>query len=631
MTGVADLSGVMIPYAQWYVPPDKFNEERQKRLAAIATAAPQTRPDAILAMAQLMLGEGFMAEAKGNLDLLAAQYPDYFREHKLALLAAACDLLLVRPQEAAAAINAPELANLPETQLWKEAIGLYTLPAPSVPAVPPAPGAQPAAPATPLPNADQQAEQKGAAANAGVTVEAALPPVPVVQASATEFDYLSYDKPVLRFYPPEIRRRLAKLAAQYYLLNDEPEKALNVYDTLNRDGILKPIEHHAEYALAMAAVKKGDTKQAEELLDELSRQQEDLYIQTRARYENVLVHYAKGELPADKAEAELEQIHTSWHGGEFEHELLKKLADIYRDNKDYAGTLRTWKYMLAAFPGDPDTLTVAGNMSQLFTDLFLGGSADQMPPLKSLALFYEFRELTPIGPNGDAIIQKLADRLASVDLLDRAAQLLDNQIKFRLSGVDRARVGARLALIYLLNQQPDKALDTLQTTNFGGAPAALVIERQQLTAQALSKLGKNEEALSMLYSDTTQEGALLRLDILWAMGDWPNIINTAEDILSTRPNLTEPLNARETNVLLKLALAYSFEGDMTQLGYLRDYYIGLVPDGPYKEIFSFVTNDTARLSPDDFDVVAKQISHTQAFLDLFKSKIQQGKLSETVK
>ena len=84
-------------------------------------------------------------------------------------------------------------------------------------------------------------------------------------------------------------------------------------------------------------------------------------------------------------------------------------------------------------------------------------------------------------------------------------------------------------------------------------------------------------------------------------------------------------------MLLKLALGYTFEGDTVQLRYLRDYYSGLIPDNSYKQIFDYITNDTTPLDPEDFNMVAKQISHTESFLDQFKKKIAAGNLSETIK
>lgn len=632
IAGASTASNVMMPYDQWYVLPGSYTAEHARRMRNLVAAPPADQPDALLSLVQLTLGQGYTVEALGYLNLIQSKYPDYYRSHSLALLHAACNVLILHPQEAADDLAAPELAGNNEAQIWREAAGLYLPPADTNTgaATSPTPtGTVPAAP--PVKTPEQEAEEKSIESNAGLTIENTTPPIPTIFSSAAEFDFLAFDKPYIRFYPPYIRQHLAKIAAEYYLQTAQEEKALRVFDTLNRDNILKPLELYAEFAIGKIAEKKDQVKQALDIFDHLAKQDKDRYLKARGRYEALMLRYSKKLITPKQAENGLEQVHMSWHGGNFERTLLINLAQIYKDNKQYDETLRTWKYLLTAFPGDHDTLAIAGDMGTLFQKLFLEGEADAMPPLKALAAFYEFRELTPIGDKGDEIIQRLGDRLAAVDLLDRAAQLLDHQIKFRLSGEARARVGARLALVYLLNQQPEKALIVLQTTNYGASPAPLQTQRQQLTAQALSRMGKNEGALSMLYSDNTPEGALLRLDILWAMGDWPNIINQAEDILAARPNLTDTLKPRETVVLIKLALAYSFERDMTQLGYLRDYYMGLVPEGPYKEIFSFITSDTAPLDTDDFTLVAKQISHTESFLDLFHSKIAAGKLSDTVK
>ena len=76
-----------------------------------------------------------------------------------------------------------------------------------------------------------------------------------------------------------------------------------------------------------------------------------------------------------------------------------------------------------------------------------------MPPIDALSLFYDFRELTPVGRRGDEMIRKLADRLVSVDLLDQAAELLQHQVDNRLQGAARAQVAVRLAVIYLMAPQ----------------------------------------------------------------------------------------------------------------------------------------------------------------------------------
>lgn len=622
--GASAAAGVLIPYDQWYVGATDFPKEREARLRAIASATPLQSADSMMRMIQLYLGQGMAVEALGYLELLKQEHPEYYNERKLAVLSATSYLLLDRIPEARAAINRPELEGVAEAAMWRELIDIFS---PTV--------------TTSVERLQSEAEAENdaaqaKAADAAVEAEGQVPVAmpmqgPMLPMVPEIFDFLGYNKTYIRFYPPRIRQRLAVISAEAYIRNGQEEEALKTFDTLNRDGILGPVQTYAEYTLGTVAAKKSKVKEALQIFDRLATQYDDPFIQSKARFAAIMLRHAKGMETPDATINALESLRLSWRGDALQRDILFTLAQLYKDNKRYDDTLRTWKYLLDSFPGDPDTLTISGDMAQLFQELFLEGLADEMPPLKSLALFYEFRELTPIGEQGNEIIQKLADRLAAVDLLDRATQLLENQIKFRLSGEDRARVGARLALLYLLNQQPNEAVGVLEMSNYGEADLALRRQRMQLTAQALSDLGKHEEALSMLFSDDTKQADLLRLDILWEMKDWPNVINQAEDILSDRPNLTAMLDMRETEVLMKLALGYSFEGDSIQLRYLRDYYTGLLPESQYKEIFSFLANDSAPLDPEDFELVAKQISDAEGFLDTFRKQIAEGKLSETVK
>ena len=89
-----------------------------------------------------------------------------------------------------------------------------------------------------------------------------------------------------------------------------------------------------------------------------------------------------------------------------------------------------------------------------FEALFLNGEADKLPPVDALALFYDFRDLTPPGTDGDRMIRNLAGRLVKVDLLAQAAELLKYQIDNRLNGAAKSAVAADLAIIDIANRAP---------------------------------------------------------------------------------------------------------------------------------------------------------------------------------
>ncbi len=630
VTGATRNSGILMPFDQWYIPLDRFRDTEIERLHAVAAADKASKADALFGLVKLYMAQGMATESLGVLGLIHGQFPEYYTTNKLALISAAAHVMINHIEDAGKDLLAPELVELDEAAPWREVVALLS-PAPNTvqqitDSAHPSDAVAAAAAAAAAPEAG------GEHATEETTAPEAAPPAaaPITVVNRPVFHFLKYNKLYIRYYPPRIRQRLAVIAADAYIADGQEEKALAVFDTLLKDSISDPVQQEAEYALAATAAKKGQTDEAYKAYARLMKQTEDRRVATKARYADAMLRFKKSKITAGDAAEILESARVSWRGDAVERQILASLVDLYTATKRYDDVLRTYRAILEEFPGDPETLAISGKMGELFQDVFLNDLADDMPPLKALSLFYEFRDLTPLGETGDKIIQKLADRLAAIDLLDRATQLLENQVKFRVTGAARAQIGARLALLYLLNQQPQEALDILGISNYGDIAPELKLRRQQLTAEALMKTGKNEEALVIISADTTHTGALLRLEILWAMKDWPNVVNHAEDILGARANLTDPLTNEETAVLLKLALAYAFESDYVQLRYLRDYYSGLIPSSGYKQIFDYITNDTAPLDAEDFAMLASQISHTESFLDQFKSKIAAGKLSEAM-
>src|SRR5205085_8026954 len=143
------------------------------------------------------------------------------------------------------------------------------------------------------------------------------------------------------------------------------------------------------------------------------------------------------------------------------------------------------------------------------------------------ALYHEYPDLTPAGDKGDEIIARLVDRLVGVDLLDRAAALLEKQVQFRLAGQEKARVATRLALVELLDRKPAAALATLDAATGGGdIDPNLLRQRQQLRARALLELHRADEALAILGADNSVAADQLRADIYWRGKNWGEAAKT---------------------------------------------------------------------------------------------------------
>jgi hypothetical protein len=117
----------------------------------------------------------------------------------------------------------------------------------------------------------------------------------------------------------------------------------------------------------------------------------------------------------------------------------------------------------------------------------------------------------------------LADRLVKVDLLDRAGDLLERQVKTRLSGADKVKAGTRLAAVRLLDDKPDAALQGLDETEDAAATApALQAQRQRLRARALFDTGDTLKGLGLIGNDGSLEGLWLKSDMYWKLREWPS-------------------------------------------------------------------------------------------------------------
>jgi len=73
---------------------------------------------------------------------------------------------------------------------------------------------------------------------------------------------------------------------------------------------------------------------------------------------------------------------------------------------------------------------------------------------------------------GEAVLCDAKTVPQLVAVLDQAAELLQYQVDKRLEGAARAQVAARLAMVYLTNRKPDRAISALRTTRIADLSGA---------------------------------------------------------------------------------------------------------------------------------------------------------------
>jgi hypothetical protein len=244
---------------------------------------------------------------------------------------------------------------------------------------------------------------------------------------------------------------------------------------------------------------------------------------------------------------------------------------------------------LLAHPNSDLTRKIQDEAAATFESLFLGGKGEALPPIEALGLFYDFRELTPIGRRGDEMIRRLADRLVSVDLLDQAAELLQHQVDHRLQGAARAQVATRLAVVYLMNRKPDRALAILQKTRAAELSNDLRDQRLLIEARAMSNLGRHDVALELITNIGSREAMRLRSDILWAARRWRDAGEQIELLYGNRWREFAPLNDIERSDILRAAICYALSEESIGVARLREKYEAKFADGADRRAFEVVT------------------------------------------
>jgi hypothetical protein len=81
-------------------------------------------------------------------------------------------------------------------------------------------------------------------------------------------------------------------------------------------------------------------------------------------------------------------------------------------------------------------------------------------------------------------------------------------------------VATRLAVIYLMNHKPDRALATITSTRSPELPTEVRTQRLLIEARALADIGRHDVALEVIGNLDGREAVRLRSDILWGAKRW---------------------------------------------------------------------------------------------------------------
>jgi hypothetical protein len=330
----------------------------------------------------------------------------------------------------------------------------------------------------------------------------------------------------------------------------------------------------------------------------------DRQASAEARLLGSVLNYKRGELGQAELLRELETLSAIWRGDAIELKTLNRMAQIYADTGRYVDSLSAAKTATRMQPNAELSRQSQDAASALFAQLFLSPKGEDMKPVDALAMFYEYRELTPIGRRGDEMIRRLAERLASIDLLDQSAELLQYQVDKRLEGAARAQVAARLAMVYLTNRKPDRAIAALRSSRIADLSGELRQQRLLLEARAQSDVGRHDLALDIVSNITGREAIRLRSDIYWASRQWREASEQIELYYADRWRDFKPLNAAEKGDVIRAVVGYALAEDAIGLTRFREKFAPLMSGEADRLQFDIASKPAASNSA-EFALIAR--------------------------
>ena len=520
---------------------------RERALAAAAAAAgPDQRTPARVDLARFYLARGMYPEAKGVLDLVLADTRRGEEDPVALIVHSVASALMGRPELALKDLANPAIGANYDSQLWK---------------------------ALACARQGKWAEAREKFKN----VEFAITSLPI------ELQRIVITEAMRASLEVNDYSGAAKRAADLEVIGLAPEQKPAV--SVLRGRLAEALGHEkdalGEYRMAVDSADRAAAAEAK-LFEIALRQKHD-------------------EISPADALHELETLSVMWRGDGIEVKALVMMARLYSDAGRYGKSLAADRTATRLQPNSEASRQGQDEAAALFAQLFLGSKGDDLPPVDALGLFYEYRELTPIGRRGDEMIRRLADRLVAVDLLDQASELLQYQVDHRLEGAARAQVAARLAMVYLTNRKPDRAIAALRTTRIADLAGELRQQRLLLEARAQSDIGRHDLALDIISNIPGREAIRLRSDIYWASRRWREASEQIELYYADRWRDFKPLNPVEKGDVIRALVGYALAQDAIGLARFREKYAPLMSGDDDRAAFETASQpadaDTAEFAP----------------------------------
>lgn len=395
--------------------------------------------------------------------------------------------------------------------------------------------------------------------------------------------------PLLLSYPRPLAQRLIPIALESLAAAGE----LTAANRLAEADADNPSLHLARGMIAEADGRIDDAlasyRQAIQGRDRLRR--------ARAIRRSVELRLAMGQLDSAGAIAELEAALFAWRGDADEVNARTRLAELQREAGNGRAAFELLQETQRFFPERE------GDLRPHLRAAF-AAALQNAPPLNAASFYDAHPEFLPEDEAGIRSVLALADRLAALDLVDRASAVLRDALARLTDPAARRPVSTKLASLRLAENDAPGALAALDAATEGNGQE---VERTILRGRALARTGNRRVAEGLL-SELGDDGAEALAEVRVAAQDWRGAAAAMMQHIGAKvPPAPAPLDATMRRDLARAAAYAAMANDTATLTQLRDTYGARMQGGPLAEAFTLLTGESLR-SVQDLPRLQREIS-----------------------
>ena len=382
--------------------------------------------------------------------------------------------------------------------------------------------------------------------------------------------------PLLLSYPRPLAQRLIPIAMESLAAAGELTAA-------NRLGDAEPDNPSLHLARGMLAEADGRIEDALTAYRQ-AIQGRDRLRRARAIRRSVELRLAVGQLDAAGAMAELEAALFAWRGDADEVNARIRLAELRREAGNGRAAFELLQETQRFFPERANDLRP--HLRAAFV-----AALQSAPPLNAAAFYDAHPEFLPEDEAGIRSVLVLADRLAALDLVDRASAVLRDALGRLTDPAARKPVSTKLAALRLSEGDAQGALAALDAATEGSGEE---VERSILRGRALARAGNRRVAEGVL-SELGDDGAEALAEIRAEAQDWSGAASAMLQHIDAKiPPAPAPLSPTMRRDLARTAAYAAMANDTNTLAQLRDNYGARMQGGPLAEAFTLLTGESLR-------------------------------------